>query len=48
MKDKKLLAGDAMNKPRDFVFGKKLILEQKELDTDKLADCEISIADAVA
>ena len=48
LKDKKLLAVDAMNKPRDFVFGKKLIQEQKELDTDKLVDCEISIVDAVA
>ena len=48
LKDKKLLAVDAMNKPRDFVFGKKLIQEQTELDTDKLANCETSIADAVA
>jgi 3-phenylpropionate/trans-cinnamate dioxygenase ferredoxin reductase subunit len=48
LKGKKLLAVDAINKPRDFVFGKKAILEQRDLDTAKLADGDVSIADAVA
>lgn len=47
LKDKKLLAVDAVNMPRDFVFGKKVIQEQRDLDTDKLADAGVSITDAV-
>ena len=48
LKDKKLLAVDAINKPRDFVFGKKAIQEQLKLDTVKLSDNDVSVADAVA
>ena len=48
LKDKKLLAVDAINRPRDFVFGKKAIQEQRALDTTKLADGDVSIADAIA
>ena len=48
LKNKKLLAVDAINMPRDFVFGKKIIQQQLELDAVKLADADVSIADAVA
>ncbi len=48
LKEKKLLAVDAINRPRDFVFGKKLILDQAMLDTNKLADSDIALNDAVA
>ncbi len=48
LKEKKLLAVDAINRPRDFVFGKKLILDQAMLDTNKLADSDITLNEAVA
>ncbi len=43
-----LLAVDAINRPRDFVFGKKLILEQAVLDKRKLADEDIALKDTTA
>ena len=43
-----LLAVDAINRPRDFVFGKKLILDQMALDTRKLADANVALNEAVA
>jgi len=48
LKDKKLLAVDAINQPRDFVFGKKLIVDGAELDTNRLADDNVALKDAIA
>lgn len=48
LKNKKLLAVDAINRPRDFVFGKKLILNESMLDTHKLADSNTILNEAVA
>lgn len=47
LRDRKLLAVDALNSPRDFVHGKKLILSGATLDADKLADPGAGILDAV-
>ncbi len=47
LKDHKLLAVDAINSPRDFVFGKKLIIEGARFDSAKLADAEIPLIEAV-
>lgn len=44
--NKKLLAVDALNSPRDFVHGKKLILSGATLDAEKLADPGVGILDA--
>ena len=46
LKDNRLLAVDAMNRPHDFVFGKKLIVEQREVDLQKLADPNTPLKDA--
>ncbi len=48
LKDRKLLAVDALNRPQDFVFGKKLILESADLDIAKLADPDVALKDARA
>lgn len=48
LKEKKLLAVDAINRPRDFVSGKKLIRDQPTLDTSKLGDINVALTDAVA
>ena len=47
MKEDRLQAVDAVNSPRDFVFGKKLIIEEAQLDLDKLADSSTLLSDAV-
>lgn len=46
LKNKRLLAVDALNSPRDFVHGKKLILSGATLDAEKLADPEAALTDA--
>ena len=46
LKDRKLLAVDALNRPQDFVFGKKLILENAALDVAKLSDPGVELKDA--
>jgi 3-phenylpropionate/trans-cinnamate dioxygenase ferredoxin reductase subunit len=48
LKGGSLLSVDAINKPRDFVFGKKLILEGAAFDTQKLADENVTLVEAVA
>ncbi len=45
LKDKKLLSVDAMNNPRDFLHGKKLILGGATLDIKLLADSAVAILD---
>jgi 3-phenylpropionate/trans-cinnamate dioxygenase ferredoxin reductase component len=47
LKEARLRAIDAMNRPRDFVFGKKLIMEKSVLDTARLADVAVGLNDAV-
>ena len=47
LKDERLLAVDAMNNPRDFVFGKKLITDDAALDPARLADPETPLSEAV-
>lgn len=44
----RLLAVDAMNKPKDFIMGKKLIREQTELNLARLADNELPLTEAVS
>ncbi len=46
LKDRKLLAVDALNRPQDYVFGKKLILEDAQLDVSKLSDPDVALKDA--
>lgn len=48
LRDGKLLAVDAINRPRDFVHGKKLILEGSVLDLDRIANSDHPLTDAVA
>ena len=38
LKDKRLLACDAINSPADFMVSKKLIMQKTELDSNALAD----------
>ena len=47
IKNNRLLAVDAMNNPRDFVMGKKLIAQETLLDLEKSADADVSLTDAV-
>ena len=46
LRDGKLLAIDAMNRPRDFVQGKKLIVSGAILDADLVADPEVELVNA--
>lgn len=48
LKGGSLLSVDAVNKPRDFVFGKKLILEGGALDAKKLADDTLELNESIA
>ena len=48
LKGGSLLSVDAINKPRDFVFGKKLILDGTALDAKKLADDTLALNEALA
>ncbi len=48
LKSGSLLSVDAINRPRDFVFGKKLILEGAVLNIAKLADDNVALNEAVA
>jgi 3-phenylpropionate/trans-cinnamate dioxygenase ferredoxin reductase subunit len=48
LKERQLLAVDAMNRPHDFVFGKKLMLEHADLDVARLADPDVPVKDARA
>ncbi len=43
LRNKKLLAVDAMNSPRDFIHGKKLILADATIDTGLLSDAGVAI-----
>jgi 3-phenylpropionate/trans-cinnamate dioxygenase ferredoxin reductase subunit len=47
MKEDRLQAVDAVNSPRDFVFGKRLIIEEAQLDLEKLADSSTLLSEAV-
>ena len=46
-KGKKLLAVDAINSPRDFVMGKKLIADRSPIDLAKVIDKDIALNKAV-
>jgi len=48
LKSGHLIAVDAINAPRDFVQSKQLIADQVEVATEKLADTEIVLRDAIA
>ena len=48
LREGRLLAVDAMNRPRDYVFGRKLIAEQTVLDPAKLADSSLNLNEAAA
>jgi len=43
MREGKLLAVDAVNRPQEFMFGKKLIMQGNQLDTAQLADDSLSL-----
>ena len=43
MREGKLLAVDAVNRPQEFMFGKKLIMQRNQLDTAQLADDSLSL-----
>ena len=45
LKDKRLFSVDAMNNPRDFLHGKKLILSGATLDIKLLSDSAVAILD---
>jgi 3-phenylpropionate/trans-cinnamate dioxygenase ferredoxin reductase subunit len=47
LKDSQLLAVDAINSPRDFVFGKKLIIDNALLDVSKLSNENLPLSEAV-
>lgn len=42
-KDKVLIAADAINSPRDFMFAKRTILKKPEVELDKLANMDLSL-----
>jgi 3-phenylpropionate/trans-cinnamate dioxygenase ferredoxin reductase subunit len=46
LKKKQLLSVDAINSPRDFVQGKRLILSGATLNSDLLCDQDLAILDA--
>ena len=48
MRAGKVLAVDAINKPGDFVWGKKLILGKTEVEETKLADESVPLKDLIA
>ncbi|MDH3615154.1 MAG: FAD-dependent oxidoreductase [Gammaproteobacteria bacterium] len=48
LKDRRLIAVDAVNAPKDFVQSKALIAARAMLTTDKLADAETPLKDLVA
>jgi 3-phenylpropionate/trans-cinnamate dioxygenase ferredoxin reductase subunit len=43
MREGKLLAVDAVNRPQEFMFGKKLIMQGNQLDPAQLADDSLSL-----
>jgi 3-phenylpropionate/trans-cinnamate dioxygenase ferredoxin reductase subunit len=45
LKDKKLIATDAVNSPREFVQSKALIANHQELDRDELSNTDIQLKD---
>jgi len=47
LKDNAVIAVDAVNKPQEFMFGKKLITNKIKVDKSKLADESISIKELV-
>jgi len=47
LKDRRLIAVDAVNAPKDFVQSKALIAARAIMSTDKLADAEIPLKDLV-
>lgn len=47
LRDKQLLAVDAINSPRDFVHGKKLILSGDTLNAELLANADVPILQAL-
>lgn len=47
LKDNAVIAVDAVNKPQEFMFGKKLITNKIKVDRSKLADESISIKELV-
>lgn len=48
LRDGKLLAVDAVNRPQDFVFGKRLILQGTRLDIERLADDTYSLKELLS
>jgi hypothetical protein len=45
LKDRKLIATDAVNSPKEFVQSKALISSHTELDRNQLADTDIQLRD---
>ena len=48
MREGKLLAVDAVNRPQDFMFGKRLILQGNQLDPEQLADDSLPLKTLIA
>jgi len=48
MREGKLLAVDAVNRPQEFMFGKKLIMQGNQLDPGQLADESLSLKTLLA
>ena len=48
MREGKLLAVDAVNRPQDFMFGKRLILQGNQLDPGQLADDSLPLKTLLA
>ncbi len=48
LRDSQLLAVDAVNRPQDFMLGKRLILQGKRLDAKQLADQDLPLKTLLA
>lgn len=48
MREGKLLAVDAVNRPQDFMFGKRLILQGNQLDPEQLANDSLPLKTLIA
>lgn len=48
LEDERILAVDAINRPKDFLQSKKLIAQRSAIDVDRLADSAVELKDAAA
>ena len=48
LKGGKLIAADAVSKPQEFMFAKKLVAEGRPVDAARLADPEVSLKELAA